>query len=67
MDMMELIRTRKSVRTFDGKAVTETDIKKLKDHKSICHFISAAGGALSVGKPDIAVDKDTEYIATVTL
>ena len=33
MDMMELIRTRKSVRTFDGKAV----------------------------------DKDTEYIATVTL
>ena len=32
MDMMELIRTRKSVRTFDGKAVTENDIKKLTEY-----------------------------------
>ena len=29
MDMMKLIRTRKSVGTFDGKAVTENDINKL--------------------------------------
>ena len=32
MDIMELIRTRKSVRTFDGKAVTETDIKDLREY-----------------------------------
>lgn len=32
MDIMELIRTRKSVRTFDGKAVTENDIKKLTEY-----------------------------------
>lgn len=31
MDMMELIRTRKSVRTFDGKAVTDADRKKLTE------------------------------------
>lgn len=34
MDMMNIIRTRKSVRTFDGKAVTETDIKKLREYIS---------------------------------
>ena len=32
MEMMELIRTRKSVRTFDGKAVADTDIEKLTDY-----------------------------------
>ena len=32
MDMMELIRTRKSVRTFDGSAVADTDIAKLTDY-----------------------------------
>ena len=32
MDMMELIRTRKSVRTFDGKAVADTDIAKLTEY-----------------------------------
>ena len=48
MDMMELIRTRKSVRTFDGNAVTENDIKKLteyrNDHKPVwcpCGICSA--------------------------
>ena len=32
MDMMELIRTRKSVRTFDGKDIADTDIEKLTDY-----------------------------------
>ena len=32
MEMIELIRTRKSVRTFDGKALTESDIRKLTEY-----------------------------------
>ena len=32
MDMMELIRTRKSVRTFDGRAVTDADREKLTEY-----------------------------------
>lgn len=32
MNIMELIRTRKSVRTFDGRAVSEDDKKKLGDY-----------------------------------
>ncbi len=32
MDLMELIRTRKSVRTFDGNAVSEEDRKKLTEY-----------------------------------
>ena len=32
MDMMELIRTRKSVRTFDGRAVTDADREKLAEY-----------------------------------
>ena len=32
MDMMNLIRTRKSVRTFDGRAVTDADREKLTDY-----------------------------------
>lgn len=32
MDIMELIRTRKSVRTFDGRAVSEEDRKKLAEY-----------------------------------
>ena len=32
MDIMELIRTRKSVRTFDGNAVSEEDRKKLSEY-----------------------------------
>ena len=34
MDIMELIRTRKSVRTFDGNAVSEEDRKKLSEYIS---------------------------------
>jgi len=29
--------------------------------------MSIAGGDLSLAKPDISTDKDTEYIATVTV
>ena len=32
MELMELIRTRKSVRTFDGNAVSEEDRKKLSEY-----------------------------------
>ena len=32
MEPMELIRTRRSVRTFDGRAVTEADMEKLTDY-----------------------------------
>ena len=32
MNMMELIRTRKSVRTFDGRLLTEEDRKALEDY-----------------------------------
>ena len=32
MDMTELIRTRKSVRTFDGTAVSDDDIKRLTEY-----------------------------------
>lgn len=31
MDMMKLIRTRKSVRTFDGRPISDTDREKLKE------------------------------------
>ena len=31
MDITELIKTRKSVRTFDGKVVSEEDREKLSD------------------------------------
>ena len=34
IDIMELIRTRKSVRTFDGNAVSEEDRKKLSEYIS---------------------------------
>ena len=32
MDITELIRTRKSVRTFDGRAVSEEDREKLSGY-----------------------------------
>ena len=32
MDMMELIRTRKSVRTFDGRAISDADREKLTEY-----------------------------------
>ena len=32
MNMIELIRTRKSVRTFDGRPLSEEDVKKLSDY-----------------------------------
>ena len=32
MNMMELIKTRKSVRTFDGRPLTEEDRKALEDY-----------------------------------
>ena len=32
MNMMELIQTRKSVRTFDGRPLTEEDRKALEDY-----------------------------------
>lgn len=32
MNIKELIRTRKSVRTFDGRPLSEEDLKKLSDY-----------------------------------
>lgn len=32
MNIEELIRTRKSVRTFDGRKLEESDVKKLRDY-----------------------------------
>ena len=43
------------------------DVQKVDLGIAICHFMSVAGGVLSVAEPDISVGKDTEYIATVTL
>ena len=52
MNMMELIKTRKSVRTFDGRPLTEEDRKALEDYAktitkidlgiAICHFWAPA-------------------------
>ena len=43
------------------------DVQKVDLGIAICHFMSIAGGDLSLAKPDISTDKDTEYIATVTV
>ncbi|SEL34018.1 Nitroreductase [Ruminococcus sp. YRD2003] len=43
------------------------DVQKVDVGIAICHFMSIAGGTLSFEKPETAVGKDTEYIATVTL
>ena len=43
------------------------DVQKVDLGIAICHFMSIAGGTLSVIKPDISAANDIEYIATVTL
>ena len=43
------------------------DIQKVDIGIAICHFMSVAGGTLTVKKPDITADKNKEYIATVNL
>ena len=43
------------------------DVQKVDLGIAICHFMNVADGKLSISDPDIAVDSDTEYIATVTL
>lgn len=43
------------------------DVQKVDLGIAICHFMSIAGGTLKTEKPDIASDRDAEYIATVTL
>lgn len=43
------------------------DVQKVDLGIAICHFMSIAGGTLSVTKPDITADNDMEYIATITL
>ena len=50
-----------------GDSGAAWDVQKIDLGIAICHFMSIAGGTLSVAKPDITTDKDTEYIATVTL
>ena len=50
-----------------GGSDASWDVQKVDLGIAICHFMSIAGGTLSVAKPDITTDKDTEYIATVTL
>ena len=75
--MMELIKTRKSVRTFDGRPLTEEDRKALEDYAktitkidlgiAICHFMSVTEGKFSISDPGITNDENIEYIATVTV
>ena len=77
MNMMELIKTRKSVRTFDGRPLTEEDRKALEDYAktitkidlgiAICHFMSVTEGKFSISDPGITNDENIEYIATVTV
>ena len=43
------------------------DVQKVDLGIAICHFMSIAGGTLSINKPNISTANDTEYIATVTL
>ena len=77
MNMIELIKTRKSVRTFDGRPLTEEDRKALEDYAktitkidlgiAICHFMSVTEGKFSISDPGITNDENIEYIATVTV
>ncbi|MBP1537814.1 MAG: nitroreductase family protein [Ruminococcus sp.] len=53
-------------KTLDSGAVS-WDVQKVDMGIALCHFMTVAGGALSIAKPDLTADKDTEYIATVTL
>ena len=66
MDMKEIIRTRKSVRTFDGRPLTTGDREKLLKI-AFCHFMSVTKGSLAVENPDIDVNENMEYIATVAV
>ena len=46
---------------------TAWDVQKVDLGIAICHFMSIVGGRLSITDPNIAADKDTEYIATITI
>lgn len=50
-----------------GGSGTAWDVQKVDTGIAICHFMTIAGGRLSIADPNIVTDKDTEYIATVTL
>ena len=52
MDMMELIKTRKSFRTFDGTKISENDLKKL------CSYIKTIDNPYDVPVEFIMLDKE---------
>lgn len=56
---------------FEKKSLPDSgaawDVQKVDLGIAIYHFMTIAGGTLSIAKPDITADKDTEYIATVTV
>ena len=74
-DLMEIIKGRKSVRSFDGRLLSAEDKEKLTQYAAgiaLCHFVSGAeergmAPSVTVTDPGIALPEKTFYIATVTL
>lgn len=52
MDMMELIKTRKSFRTFDGTKISENDLKDL------CNYTKTISNPYNIPVEFILLDKD---------
>ena len=50
-----------------GSADAAWDVQKVDLGIALCHFMCIAGGQLSIADPKLAAEKDTEYIATVTV
>ena len=50
-----------------GGADAAWDVQKVDLGIALCHFMTVAGGTLSIAQPDLDAAQDTEYIATVTI
>ncbi len=67
-NLMEIIKGRRSVRTFDGSRIADEDIKKLSDYAAdiVNPFdLPVEFIFLDANDPRIEAPGNTEYIATV--
>ena len=73
-DLTEIIKGRKSVRTYDGTMISEEqgDLQKIDVGIALCHFImgledKGKQAEVTLSDPGIEIPDDAEYIASVNI
>ena len=71
-DLIEIIKGRKSVRTFDGNTLSDVtgDLQKIDVGIALCHFVmglenKGKKAEVKIQDPGVKIPSDAEYIVSV--